>query len=81
MTESEPQPYYLPEDTDISGLLRMDCPECGVEARVQGNAIHLWLVAHQTKNNERCPSSHRKLLPAWMRKAEEDRSKRIGKYR
>ncbi len=62
-------PYYVPEDTDIVGLFRMVCPDCGATVGVHGNAMGVFIADHNDDYDADCPSSSRKVLPGNMRPA------------
>jgi hypothetical protein len=64
------EPYYVPDKTDFNRLFDMICPGCGDAARVQGNAVHLWIVSHKSSDGETCSDSNRRILPERMRPAD-----------
>ena len=60
------QPYYVAKTVDFNGLFSLECPSCGTDARVQGNAMGIWIVEHAADDGTNCPSSNRP-IKHWIR--------------
>jgi hypothetical protein len=50
--------HYVSQSVDLTGLFNMECPTCGQDVRVQGNAMGLWIVEHRQGHGV-CPASNR----------------------
>ncbi len=51
-------PLFVVED--INTTLVVVCPMCNQAVRTQGNAMHVWIVTHDSAEG-RCPASDREV--------------------